>query len=160
MNSMKTKAGFIGVRSALIGSLLFAIAEGIAFRIVATETTTESIRTNFLYMALFFCIGSVLSILPRYLGERKLMKLAQTSNWNRRSLMIIGATFGIAAVVLISLPYLYIVLAGHNYWSIKGNPAFPIYILRLTEAIIIAGLMGSWSGSLIANSRPMPRNPI
>jgi hypothetical protein len=66
--------------------------------------------------------------------------------------MILGATLGILAVVFISLPNLLLILAAHNYWSIKNNPAFTIYMTRLVEAMIIAGSMGIWSGSLIAKS--------
>lgn len=143
MTSMKNKVGLIGVRSALIGSLLFAIVEGVMLRIVETYTVAEFVRFIFPRMLFIFCIGSLLSILPGYMGGRLLSKLSQRSNWNRRSLITLGATLGIVAVVIISLPYLYVVLAGHNYWSIYNNPAFTIYIIRLIEAIIIAGLMGS-----------------
>ena len=150
--STKSKAGLIGLRNALIGSLLFAIIEGISLGTNETDTMAEVIRSKFSWMVIVFCIDSVLSMVPGYLGGRFLEKLSQRSNWNRRLLRILGATIGITAVVLISLPYLLIVLAAHNYWSIINNPAFTIYMERLIEATIIAGLMGSWSSFLIANS--------
>ena len=159
ITSMKSKAGFIGIRSALIGSLLFAIVEGITLGTNETDTMTEALSSKFSWMILVFCISSVLSILPGYLGGKLLERLSQRSNWNRRSLIILGATLGIMAVVLISLPDLLLVLAAHNYWSIKNNPAFTIYIIRLIEVIIIAGLIGSCSGFLIAKSSPMSHDP-
>ena len=156
MASIKSNAGLIGVRSALIGSLLFTILEGVAYRILEPDSPTEILRTKFSMLILVFCIGSVLSAIPGYLGGRLLKKLSQRSKWTRRLLMTIGATLGIVAVVIISIPYLWIVLAAHNWWSIYNNPAFTIYIIRLVEAIIIAGLMGSWSGSLISKLSPAP----
>jgi len=152
ITSIKSKAGLIGIRSALIGSLLFAIVEGITLGTNQTDTMTEVLRSKFSWMVLVFGISSLLSIIPGYLGGKTLERLCQKSNWNTRSLMIFGATLGIIAVVLISLPDLFLVLAAHNYWSIKNNPAFTIYMTRLIEVIIIAGLMGSWSSSLIAKS--------
>ena len=149
---VKSKPGFIGMRSALIGSLLFAIVEAITLATNEADTMTEALRSKFSWMVLVFCIGGVLSIFPGYFGGKLLEKLSQKSNWNRRSLMILGATLGIIAVVLISLPSLYIVLAAHNYWSIKNNPAFPVYVGRLIEVVIIATMMGSWSGYLISES--------
>ena len=150
--SMQSKAGWIGIRSALIGSLLFAIIEAVTMGTNETDTIAEVLRSKFSWMVFVFGISSVLSILPGYLGGKILERLSQKSNWNRRSLIILGACLGIVAVVLISLPDLFLVLAAHNYWSIKNNPAFTIYIVRLTEVVIIAGLTGSWSGSLIAKS--------
>jgi MFS family permease len=150
--SIKQTAGSIGVRSAFIGSLLFAVVEGISIGMNETDTTTQIISAKLLWIMTVFGVGSLLSVAPGYAGGKLLERLRRKSNWNRRSLMILGATLGVLAVVFISLPNLFLVLAAHNYWSIKNNPAFTVYLTRLVEAMIIAGFMGIWSGSLIAKS--------
>jgi MFS family permease len=150
--SIKQTAGSIGVRSAFIGSLLFAVVEGISIGMNETDTTTQIISAKLLWIMTVFGVGSLLSVASGYAGGKLLERLRRKNNWNRRSLMILGATLGILAVVFISLPNLFLVLAAHNYWSIKNNPAFTVYLTRLVEAMIIAGFMGIWSGSLIAKS--------
>jgi hypothetical protein len=149
---MQSKAGLIGMGSALIGSLLFALIERISFKMEGINTIPELIRSNLSWIVLIFCVGSALSIVPGYLGGRIIARLSEESKWSRPSIVALGAVLGIIAVVLISLPYLFVVLAAHNYWSIINNPAFPIYLIRLIEAAIIAGLMGSLSSFLIAKS--------
>ncbi len=149
---MHSKGALIGIRSSLIGSLFFAIVEGITLRPVQGYTTAESIRGNISWAVAVFCICSVLSMAPGFLGGSFLESLRQKNRWSKPSLIIMGATLRIAAVVLISLPDLLLVLVAHNLWSINNNPAFTIYISRLEEVIVIAGFMGSWSGLLIAKS--------
>jgi hypothetical protein len=152
MNVMiQNKAGKIGIRSSLIGSLLFAIVEGITLK-TDEASIIEKLINNFPWVIIVFCVSSILSLAPGYLGGRIIERLSKTINFSNLSLMILGAFLGIIAVVLISLLDLYVVLSAHNYWSINNNPAFPIYINRLTEVMIIAALMGSWSGFLIAKS--------
>jgi|GEM_PF-5555545 len=152
MNVMiQNKAGKIGIRSSLIGSLLFAIVEGITLK-TDEASIIEKLINNFPWVIIVFCVSSILSLAPGYLGGRIIERLSKTINFSNLSLMILGAFLGIIAVVLISLLDLYVVLSAHNYWSINNNPAFPIYINRLTEVMIIAALMGGWSGFLIAKS--------
>jgi hypothetical protein len=154
MNSTTpNRAGRIGLRSSLIGSLLFAIILVIQ-ALVKTDGFTLSAKFIDIILAIIvlFCIGSVLSAAPGYIGGKKIEKLYRTGKYNNLSLMAIGAGMGIIAVVLISLPDLCVVLAAHNYWSLNNNPLFPTYITWLIEAAIIAGLMGSWSGFQIAKS--------
>ncbi|MFC1936363.1 hypothetical protein ACFLYP_01710 [Chloroflexota bacterium] len=144
------EAGKIGVRSALIGSLLFAIVD--EFSLMSGEVSIIEILVNSFWWVMFvFLISSILSVIPGYLGGRIIEGLRKTRNSSKFSLMTIGAILGIIAVVLISLLDLYVVLSAHNYWSIKNNPGFPVYINRLIKASIIAALMGSWSGFLIAD---------
>jgi hypothetical protein len=150
---IQNKAGLIGIRSAVIGSLAFAIVEGIMLGTNGSDTFTEAFRFKFLWSIFVFCTGTVLSIVPGYLGGGILERHKQNSNLNRHSLIVLGAIMGMITVVLISLPdLLFFVLSAHNYWNIKNNPAFTIYIIRLIEVVIIAGAMGSWSASLIAKS--------
>jgi len=149
MSTMKNKAGLIGIKNAVIGSLLFAIVEGISFRLNEHVTTAESIHFRLLWIAFIFCISSSLSIIPGYLGGKIIERLSQKSKWSRISLMVLGAALGSIAVILISLSDLFLELSAHNYWSLNNNPAFLIYITRLAEVVIIASLMGSRSGLLI-----------
>ncbi len=160
IRSKKHKGSFIGIRSAFIGSLLFAVVEGIAFGTNETDSMTEVLQSKISYMIFVFCISCVLSIIPGYLGGKFLEKLSQGSNWNRCSLILLGATFGITSVILISLPYLFFALSVHNFWRINNNPAFTVYITRLIEAMIFAGLVGSWSGFLIDRSQPISHDLI
>src|SRR4026208_1327455 len=130
MNVMiQNKAGKIGIRSSLIGSLLFAIVEGITLK-TDEASIIEKLINNFPWVIIVFCVSSILSLAPGYLGGRIIERLSKTINFSNLSLMILGAFLGIIAVVLISLLDLYVVLSAHNYWSINNNPAFPIYINR------------------------------
>jgi hypothetical protein len=148
----QSKAAWIAMGNTWIGSLLFAIVQGISLKIEGVNTIPESIRHNLSWIMLVFFTGSVLWIVPGYLGGILIARLSQTEKWSKPSLIVLGAVLGIIAVVLISLPYLFVILAAHDYWSVRNNPAFPIYLTRLIEAAIIAGLMGSLSGFLIAKS--------
>ena len=145
----QNKAGKIGVRSALVGSLLFAIVGGITLK-SGEVSIIEKLINNFPFVMSVFCISIIFSVFPGYLGGRILEKLSAARNFNKLSVMTIGAILGVVAVALISLLNLYVVLSAHNYWSINNNPAFPVYINRLMQASIIAALMGGWSGFLIA----------
>jgi hypothetical protein len=149
---LRNKSGWIGLTAALIGSLLFAMTEGITLENNDANSLAELIRSNFSWIILIFCVSSALSIIPGYLGGRIVERLKKTTALNNLSLIAIGAVLGIVAVVLISFLDLFVVLSAHNYWSIKNNPAFPVYVRRLVEVVIIAGLMGGGSGFLIAKS--------
>ena len=61
---IQNKAGLIGIRSALIGSLLFAIVEGISLGTNENSTIAEAMRSRLSWMIFVFCISSVLSIVP------------------------------------------------------------------------------------------------
>ncbi len=152
-STTSNRAGKIGLRNSLIGSLLFAIVQVIP-AVLKTDGFTPSAKfiDVILVIIAFFGISSVLSAAPGYIGGKKIEKLYETGKYSNLSLTAIGSGLGIVAVVLISLPDLCVVLAAHNYWSLKNNPLFPAYITWLTEAAIIAGLMGGWSGFLIARS--------
>ena len=147
----QNKAGKIGVRSALVGSLLFTIVEGITLKSGEVSITGKLIN-NFPWVIFVFCISSIFSIIPGYLGGRIIERLSGSRNFSKLSVMTIGAILGVVAVALISLLDLFVVLSAHNYWSINNNPAFPVYINRLVQASIIAALMGGWSGFQIGKS--------
>lgn len=151
-STSQSRAGWIGIRSALIGSFLFAFVEGITLKTNQVMSMMEVLRYNFPWIVFVFCVSSVLSVVPGYLGGRIIEKLKKTTNFSNSSIIAISATLGIVSVVLISFLDLFVVLAAHNYWSITNNPAFPIYVSRLIEVVIIAALMGSWSGYLISKS--------
>ncbi len=149
--STKSIANLIGIRNAVIGSLLFAIVQGIKYGMSSeTDAVTETIRSNFSGLVFVVCIGSVVSTVPGYFGGGLLESLRRKNNWDRRSLMIAGTALGIIIATLINLPELFLALVGRN------DPAFTEYVTRylarLVEAVVIAGLMGAWSGSLIAKS--------
>jgi hypothetical protein len=149
--SSKRIANLIGIRNALIGGLLFAIVQGIRLGMSSeTDAMTETIRSNFSGLVFIVCISNVISIVPGYFGGGILERLRRKNDWDRRSLVIAGIALGIMAAVLINLPELLFALGG------KNDPVFTgyitQYITRLVEALIIAGLMGGWSGYLIADS--------
>lgn len=149
---IQNKAGIIGVRSALVGSLLFAMVERITLK-SGEVSIIEKPLNIFPWVIIVFSINSIFSVIPGYLGGRIIERLSGTKNFSKLSLMTIGAILGVVAVVLISLLDLFVILIGHNnYWSINNNPGIPVYINRLIQASIIAALMGSWSGFLIAKS--------
>lgn len=149
---LQNRAGWIGIGSALVGSFLFAFVEGITLKTNQVMSMMEVLRYNFSWIVFVFCVSSVLSVIPGYLGGRIIEKLKKTTKFSNSSIIAISATLGIISVVLISFLDLFVVLAAHNYWSIENNPAFPIYVSRLIEVVIIAALMGSWSGYLISKS--------
>jgi hypothetical protein len=151
--SLQSKAGIIGIRSSLIGSFLFSIIEKIDFTLNPSSTGNGSIDYGYLLRWLIadFIIGFILSVYPGYLGGRLLSNLKMRFSSNQ--LMIFGAGMGIVSIILISLPYLFVVLSAHNWWSFNNNSLVPVYVHRLVEASIIAALMGSWSGFLISKSR-------
>ncbi len=152
-STTSNRAGRIGLRSSLIGSLVFTIVQVIP-AVLKTDGLTP--RAKFpdviLVILVVFCVSSILSAAPGYIGGKKIEKLYKTGKYNNLSLMTIGAGLGVIAVVLISLPDLCVVLAAHNQWSLINNPLFSTYITWLIEATVIAGLMGGWSGFLIARS--------
>jgi hypothetical protein len=149
---LQSKAGWMGFGSALIGSFLFALVEGLTLKTNQVMSIAELIRSNFSWIVFVFCGSSIFSVVPGYLGGRILERLKKTTKFGNSSLIAIGAVLGIISVVLISFLDLFVVLSAHNYWSIKNNPAFPVYVSRLIEVVIIAALMGSWSGYLISKS--------
>lgn len=149
----KSKAGMIGVRSALIGSLLFAIVQGLTMQgFNETDALIEVTRFELLLMGFVFCYSSLLSSIPGYFGSRFLDTPYRKGIYNRRSLMMWGAIIGVVIVAIISLPNLWLALVPHNYWSMKNNSQLLIYVFQLIQVVIIAALMGSWSGSQIAKS--------
>ena len=149
-SSIHNKAGFIGIRSSLIGSFLFSIVEKFNNAMDPASVSFGSIDYNYLlrWLVVDFIIGFILSVFPGYFGGRILNNVKM--RFSLFLLMIFGACIGIAAVILISLQiYLsfYRLIIGGAF---NNNPAVPVYFIRLTEASIIAALMGAWSGYQIS----------
>ncbi len=147
---IKNKAGWTGMRSALVGSLLFAIPEGIRLGYSQGGAIAGVLLTCLAWIAVIFYLGGVLTVPLGYFGGRIIERLYQNRHWSRGALMALGAGMGAATVTLISLPDLMLVLLFNGYLSIQNNAAFPIYLTRLAEVVAIAGLMGVWAGYSIA----------
>lgn len=148
----QNKAGLVGVRSALIGSFLFAVLEVISIKSKEVQTIIELIYSNFSWGINVFIMSSILSIIPGFFGGKIIDRIKKATALSNLSIIGIGVILGVVSVVLISFLDLYIVLAAHNYWSIRNNPAFLVYVKRLIEVVIIAAFMGGWSGYLISKS--------
>jgi hypothetical protein len=152
------KVGWIGIRSALLGSVLFIVVE-VVTNIIKNAKDLKlsdlSISLILIFIMLMLCI--LLTSVPGFLGAIFIRWISITTNIPRWLLIFMGASMGISSAIVISLPYLFMVLGAHNYWSIIGNPAFPIYLYRLAIAVPIAAMMGGWSAHRISN---LPRFDI
>jgi hypothetical protein len=148
-----TKAGWIGIRSAIIGTFLFLMVDAVEFFIEdAANAKSWDLISMMIWGLAFFLIGSLLSAIFGFLGGKLILWLIRKKNIKSQFSVILGTGIGVFSVVVISLPYLFLVLGAHNYWSIEHNPVFMIYLHRLVIAVIIAGLMGGWTAQIITKS--------
>lgn len=148
------QGGRLGIKSALIGSVVFAFVDlaGVYINtyIIERINTAESVE-NIIFTAIWvifvILFGSALAFLPaRFLGgflARSLYDDYGKHKLTKRIAVTKGAVVGAVASIMICLPILFF---HYNFIQQTGHGDFFVDIYRTVEATIIASLAGAWSG--------------
>lgn len=144
----------LGVKSALIGSVVFAFVDltsiYIKTYIIEQINTPDGIEsTLFTVFWIIFAIlfGIAVTYFPAcFLGSflaRWLNNDYGKQRLTKRIALVKGGLVGAVAVMMICIP---ILLIQYNFIRQSGHGDFLVFVYRTVEAIIIASLAGAWSG--------------
>jgi hypothetical protein len=130
-----------GILSALIGSLVFALANVVAIIIYTHALETWALGVLLIVLA----ISVLLSILPGFYGGKWLAHLlyqdALSGSLTRKRATMKGILLGTLAGSCICIFVLFLYTRGD----------LNILIFRIISAIVIAGWMGGWAGAKLAD---------
>ncbi len=154
------RGAILAARNALIGSALFALVDiATAVLMDLGEPSLGVIFSNLLtWFLLLAAAGSIVTLIPAALGGSVLglLILARGTIQRRQTATLVGALLGAMIVSVISLPNLYIALAAHDQWSLYNNPGIPVYVERLVVAVLIASILGGYTGRQLFEKRENP----
>jgi hypothetical protein len=149
--SIAIQGGQFGVRSAFIGSIVFALVDliGIYINTYIIQHINASLNIAFYagWLVFIVVLGSAFAYFPALLLGRFLAnwldKDASQQRLSKRIAVAKGALLGVIAGVAICTPIL-----GLEYAFIQqsGHGDFFVFVARAIEAVIIALLAGGWTG--------------
>ena len=144
----------LGIRSARLGSVVFAIADSVGIIInsylmkidVAYDVIGLAVSIGwFIFLILF---GIALTYFPAsYLGASLAKTLEKDFSENRlsqKSAAAKGAIFGAIAVSLVCIPLL---LLDYVFVLNTGHGDFFVMVYRAGVAMVIASFAGAWTGN-------------
>ena len=144
----------LGVKSALIGSVVFAFVDLAGIYVntyiieqIDTPDGVESILFSVFWIIFVILFGIAVAYFPaRFLGgflARWLNNDYGKQRLTKRIAFVKGGLVGAVAVMMICVP---ILLIQYNFIQQSGHGDFLVFIYRTVEATIIASLAGAWSG--------------